>query len=618
MKRFFSILATLSLLVCVGCENNTTDVKEQVSVFTLDTTEVAAVADGGNYEVNYTITNPAAGGVVLVECKQNWITNLSTATEGKISFSVEANFKKEAREARISVQYTAVEDKYEIVVTQAESTVSLFTYDVVDCTSTSLTLSVTPADTKSAYISRIYTKAHIDAFYLGSDEALTSYDLDAINNEAKAAGQTLLNYLQNIANISTCEVSFSSLVPDTEYVVYSYHINLDNGVAASDVYREVISTKPTSTINEHIVMTFEVDGPLVNQTVTTTYADTYFYTECWSVKDFKAYFGVDADPAQIFPKRWNEQVAIKRDSGYEPYHIFESLCHQGTQTIAYDSLLADTEYIFYAFALSAETAFTASDIVVENVTTGKIEQSDMTIEIVVKDIYANTANVYWTASDPNGRFARSVFKKVDFDALGATDAEKFQSIAEKYDFYQATGYTDMNLSSLEAHTHYVAFAYGLEGNTPNTRIFTTEFTTRSNTPGASDISITWSDHYNMFDLSMDYAEYWGDYYDYTYHALLPLTISGVTSTDKVYFMITTQSLEWYSKDAEWLRDVTNPNYLRNIYSNYNFIAEYEKEYSVIAVAEDANGNYGKLFKGVIFLYESDSADVSSYVYVEDK
>ena len=67
-----------------------------------------------------------------------------------------------------------------------------------------------------------------------------------------------------------------------------------------------------------------------------------------------------------------------------------------------------------------------------------------------------------------------------------------------------------------------------------------------------------------------------------------------------------------------MRDVTNPNYLRNIYSNYNFIAEYEKEYSVIAVAEDANGNYGKLFKGVIFLYESDSADVSSYVYVEDK
>ena len=32
--------------------------------------------------------------------------------------------------------------------------------------------------------------------------------------------------------------------------------------------------------------------------------------------------------------------------------------------------------------------------------------------------------------------------------------------------------------------------------------------------------------------------------------------------------------------------------------------------------KDANGNFGKLFKKEIYLYASDSADISSYVYKE--
>ena len=83
-------------------------------------------------------------------------------------------------------------------------------------------------------------------------------------------------------------------------------------------------------------------------------------------------------------------------------------------------------------------------------------------------------------------------------------------------------------------------------------------------------------------------------------------------------MVTTLPLEWYSTDAEWLRDVTNSKYLTNTYSNYNFMAQYEKEYSVIAVAQDSKGNYGKVFKGEFILYESDSSDTSNYVYVENK
>lgn len=619
MRKIFSIVTSLTLLLGVGCQQKADEVVTGKSEFKLEMSEVSAAAEGEDVEVNYTIIKPESGAVVLTECKASWIKNLSTATYGTIKFTVAPNYQKEAREATISVQYTAVEGKFEIKVSQAASTVDAFTVEVVSKDSTSLLLDITPADTTTAYICRTYTKAHIDAFFLTDDWSLINYDLSAIDSEAYSLGQTLLNYLQNISHTGKAGVEFTSLVPDTEYVVYCYHIDLRTGKATDEiVHREIIRTSKPATLDEDITMSFQVNGANIKQTVTTKHEDTYYYTECWSTNDFKAYFGSNATPEQIFPRRWNEQVTMKMDMGYQPYTIIEELCHQGTQTINYESLKANTSYIFYVFAIDPATAFTATDIVVETVSTLNVNESGMTITISVKNIHATTADIYWTASDENGKFARSVFTKAEFNALGATDEEKFATIMANYDFYQAVGSTDMNLYNLVPSTEYVAFAYGLDGSTPNTRIFTTEFKTKSNTPGNSNIKLSWNEHYNMAELAAFDADHWGDYAAYDGCALLPITISGAKESDKVYFMITTMPLDWYSNNEQWLRDVTDSKNLKNLYSNYNFMAEYERVYSVIAVAEDENGNYGQLFTSTFYLYKSDSVDVESYVYTANK
>ena len=618
MRKIFSIIATLSLLAVVGCHQSE-EPGGKNSTFELSQTEVEATAEGTKVEISYEIKNPQSGAVVLTECKDNWIKNLSTAVYGSIKFTVAPNFKKEARETKIKVQYTAVEGTFEIVVKQEASNVEKFSYDILSKEPTALSIEVAPADTETAYICRTYTKAHMDAFGLIYDEGIINYDLDAIEDEAYSASQTLLNYLQNIAHTGKSIVDFTGLVPDTEYVVYCYHISLTNGQATDwEVYTETIRTAKTQTIDEDITMSFEVKGANIKQTVTTKHEDTYYFTECWAMNDFKAYFGSSATPEQIFPRRWNEQVTIKRDMGYQPGTIIEELCHQGTKTINYESLKANTSYVFYVFAVDPETAFTATNIVTETVSTLSPNESGMTITISVKNIYATTADIYWTASDENGKFARSVFTKADFNALGADDDAKLATILANYDFYQAVGYTDMNLTGLQANTEYVAFAYGLDGSTPNTRIFTTEFKTKSNTPGQSNISLSWDTHYNMAKVAAIDAEHWGEYEGRDDRALLPIKISGVKESDKVYFMVTTWPLDWYSKDSEWLRDVTQNKNLMNLYESYNFVAEYEREYSVIAVAEDENGNYGNLFKSTFYLYKSDSADVTNYVYSANK
>ena len=188
---------------------------------------------------------------------------------------------------------------------------------------------------------------------------------------------------------------------------------------------------------------------------------------------------------------------MKRDMGYQPATIIADLCKQGTQTIEYNELKADTEYVFYVFAVDPETAFTATDIVTESVYTSNATDSGVTITIEVKNIFYTTADIYFTASDPTATFRRTVLTKEQYQACGSTDAERFAAFeANGYvNSYTATGSTDLNYTKGQAGVTFVAIAFGVEGETPNTRIFTKEFTFLSDTPGTSDISLSYTEFY---------------------------------------------------------------------------------------------------------------------------
>lgn len=620
MKKILSIVAILSLFVGIGCTEKPGEKKGETT-FTLNQTEVNAKAEGMDVEITYDVKNPQSGSVVLTECKDNWIKNLSTATYGMIKFTVAPNYKKEARETKIKVLYTGAKNGEEIVVKQEASDVEAFTYSILSNESTALSIEVTPADKETAYICRTYTKAHMEAFGLIYDEGIINYDLDAIADEAYAASQTLLNYLQNIARKGQAIVDFTELVPDTEYVVYCYHINLSNGQPTDgEVYTETIRTAKVQNIDENISMSFEVKGAHVTQTVTTKYPETYYYTECWSMNDFKAYFGSSATPEEIFPRRWNEQVTMKRDMGYQPATIIADLCKQGTQTIEYNELKADTEYVFYVFAVDPETAFTATDIVTESVYTSNATDSGVTIAIEVKNIFYTTADIYFTASDPNATFRRTVLTKEQYQACGSTDAERFAAFeANGYvNSYTATGYTDLNYTKGQAGVTFVAIAFGVEGETPNTRIFTKEFTFLSDTPGTSNIKLSFTEFYTLSEVAAVDAEHWGNYTAYENYALVPMTISGVEEGDEVYYMLDTRPLDWYSKQSQWLSEVAQSSHLKNQYHNCYMQLEYEKDYIIVAVAKDKNGNFGTLFTTELYLYKSDAADAANYNYVEVK
>ena len=360
LRNIFTLFATVAMFALVGCEENKGEGGQ--AVFKLDTTEISVDAEGGAQEVKYEITNPKSGAVVLSNCSESWIKELSTATYGSITFTVAPNYKQEAREAKITVSYTAVEEEFEIVVKQAASDKPLFAIEVVENKPTYLSLNITPADLATAYICRIYTEEHIKTFELEEDAALIEYDLQTIANEAYSAGQTTFNYLQNISyKGKSFDVVFDKLIPDTNYVVYCYHIDLSNAQASTgDVIRQVIRTASPDMVNDALEMSLDINGATITQNITTKEAGTYFYTEHWSVNDFKIYFVGDAQPETTFVDRWNQQTSMWLNMGYYPSQIIEEWCLQGSQSIVCNDLEAETDYYFYAFAIDPETAFVAS------------------------------------------------------------------------------------------------------------------------------------------------------------------------------------------------------------------------------------------------------------------
>lgn len=619
LRSVFSTLMSVALITFAGCESNEEQQSAQAEL-TLDTTELIVGSEGGDCRVKYTLKNPQDGAVVLANCTESWIEALSTAMEGNIIFRVAPNYKDVAREARIKVSYTAIDTPFEIVVKQEASTISMFEYKVTNNGITELTLDITPADLSSAYICQIHSQEYIDTFGLSDDNALIFNDSRAFAGNAEALGQSYLNYLQNITYRGEAKgVTFEGLTPDTDYVVYSYYMDLTDGQAISEVYRKSLRTAKPQSVEVSFEMSFEVEGAQIKQTITPSNDDVYYYVDFMSAEDFNAYYGA-VDAEETFVNRWNENVTMKNNQGYYAYQILEEYGRKGKQTIEYTTLEADTEYLFYIFALNSDTAFVASDIILKRVSTESAQASGVTIEITVEDIYATTANVYWVASDPEGWFARSVFTKAEFNALGATDEQRFATIAaQDMSFYEAKGETDMNLSNLQPNTTYVAFAYGLDGATPNTQIFTKEFTTKSNATSTSNIQMTLGAHFTLSDVAAVDAEHWSSGAGKDDYALVPVTISGVTTSDEIYWLLTTFPTDYYNYDDEWIRDLaSNENNRHNYYSNCYFQIPYEKEYSLIAVAKDANGNFGKLFKLAIYLTKSDAADVSTYVYVEEK
>ncbi len=81
-----------------GCNNDdpvTPDAQPEI-VFAKESLDVPA--EGGPFQIEYTIENPVANATLSAKCNDSWITDIDTKTAGVISFNVTKNETAEKRE----------------------------------------------------------------------------------------------------------------------------------------------------------------------------------------------------------------------------------------------------------------------------------------------------------------------------------------------------------------------------------------------------------------------------------------------------------------------------------------------------------------------------------------
>ena len=103
LRIFWSLMLILGLTLTAACENKQPDTPGANSTISLKASIVEASGDGGEYSINYTITNPVEGGVISAITTANWIGKWNTDEAGKITFTVAPNNSNEPREAVVEV-----------------------------------------------------------------------------------------------------------------------------------------------------------------------------------------------------------------------------------------------------------------------------------------------------------------------------------------------------------------------------------------------------------------------------------------------------------------------------------------------------------------------------------
>ena len=242
----WALLPLLSVFIFVGCNNDEPEPEPTPGDVTINlkSETVSASANGGDYTVNYTLTNPIEGENVTVVPAEDWVSDIDVATPGVIKFSVERNAAETPRETTVDVSYKGAEKKTFTVKQAAAMNQDLtFEIEVTEQKYLSCVLDVYPANSDLAYIYGIYTPAEIEANNLQTDEALFQYEVEYFQALGYWNGISWKDVAEARAKWgNSYDVEPTGLAPESDYYLIAYYYDIDTCERLSDIYRFKFTT----------------------------------------------------------------------------------------------------------------------------------------------------------------------------------------------------------------------------------------------------------------------------------------------------------------------------------------------------------------------------------------
>lgn len=205
--------------------------------------------------------------------------------------------------------------------------------------------------------------------------------------DAIVAGKTLSDYLAEVTCKGTQTLPFRGLSPSTEYVACAFGVNA-KGKAASPLFKAAVSTTLPGKLEK-----IEIEiGELTKYTVSVTYTPSTDLLTYYATIIDKAYFdGIGSDEKNLQDDLLYFSLLAEQEKT-EVSEIIAKYTHKGVQTLPFENLKPNTEYVAYAFGVNTDGTVT-SPLFKELFSTPKPEQSENAITLTVSNIAIDGALV---------------------------------------------------------------------------------------------------------------------------------------------------------------------------------------------------------------------------------
>lgn len=606
MRIFYKLqflITALATTIMVACNNAHTDepVNNELSI-TFEMTELTLSGDGGTQSIGYTIINGINGIDIVLETDASWIKNLHTE-ESRIIFDYEKNFSNGERDALIAVRYPNYSTQT-IKVKQVSSDALTFEIEITNMTSTSCTTNLVPSDSKTPYIVYMAEVSYLSLAEITNEVELFEDDYRTYTQWASDYGAQNLEefmYQAEIAFQGNSTVTWTSMVPDREYVLYAYAIEFSEDgqdyTLASAVTYEIV-TLPSQVFSDiEFDVKITVDGPRATYEFEPIDWDGKYYLEIFAEGD-PMYLREDETPTNDYYKmlanNWISLITFYMQSGYTAENLMEIMCLQGPDSYS-EIREANTNYcmVFYGIEMVDGLPQVTTKPYFAHFRTEEVKPSDMQIDIKVENCYVRVADVTITPSNNEEQYIATFLKKSDVPHT------ENQDIIDWLLSYNLSGFTykgtvQSRISSLEPDTEYIALAFGYYGGVVTTDLFRYEFKTEPESECQNEVlGVNITGPYSLLALETAMPDVFFQYGMFESMGWYAMCAEIVTENPDGYVFMNTYTVEeLVTSDMDWVKsDVVS--YVSD--RSCLFVGENDKLYVMCAVTMDYKGNYSEMW-----------------------
>ena len=583
--------AALTLTLLAGCKGNEPEVKPQGdTTLTLDIKSIDATAEGGHFEVNYTLENPVEGAELKVMAEKEWVYNIDTTTDGVISFDVATSYDAEARNCRLELIYPGVYPNPTLTVKQAVGKEHSIKLELVSAAATTITMNVVPQDKQMPYIFILGTGKYFEengGELMYSDEALWASDMEIFESFGGAfGGDASTGAAAFMYTGDMMGHQFTGVTPNTTYVAYAYGFDNETLTPLTEISRLKITTTAVSDYTLHFDFNVEVDGPNVSIDVAPQGYDGYYYYGVFWAKDVA---GASAEELRSYCEQtWENDKAYYSsffDTPEQGLHfIFNELAFRGAQHLEVE-LDANTEFILWAFGMDDEALMNTTPEFY-NFTTGGVTASENRFTLSVTELYPRKATVKVETTNDDSYVATLVAGD-RFE--GNTDAEIMQYILENFSVQYINGTMSDTATGLVPSTEYELLVFGAQAGAPTTELSRLKFTTAEVVYADLDFSLSIDKYYNGSELAALNPNYEG----FEGTAIVPIT-ANVDEAAVAFYFNAMNALDFpYYEYETIIEGLVADGAVEDVTSYYAF--EFDTAYTFFGVAEDADGNFTEVW-----------------------